>query len=158
MKNSIDSQTEGFKKKKYVTNNIRNNNNNSTKANLLTRRSNLDSVTDYCNQYESNHLFDSMNNFNSRQMNSSYANEVMPKSSSILTTNSIKTRKPSKLLPSMKSPNSSTSMNSDNLVIDLNSNITEVNNELPHPCTQTGCWRRFRTEKALNWHLKKFHQ
>ncbi len=149
-----------------MTNNIRNNNNNnSIKANLLTRRSNLDSVADYCNRYEaqalaheSNHLFDSMNNFNSRQMNSSYANEVMPKSSSILTTNSIKTRKPSKLLPSMKSPNSSTSMNSDNLVIDLNSNITEVNNELPHPCTQTGCWRRFRTEKALNWHLKKFHQ
>jgi hypothetical protein len=150
-----------------VTNNIRNNNNNnSIKANLLTRRSNLDSVADYCNRYEaqalaheSNHLFDSMNNFNSSQMSSSYANEVMPKSSSILTTNSIKTRRPSKLLPSMKSPNSSTSMSSDNnLVIDLNSHIKEVNNELPHPCTQSGCWRRFRTEKALNWHLKKFHQ
>ncbi len=150
-----------------MTNNIRNNNNNnSIKANLLTRRSNLDSVADYCNRYEaqalaheSNHLFDSMNNFNSSQMSSSYANEVMPKSSSILTTNSIKTRRPSKLLPSMKSPNSSTSMSSDNnLVIDLNSHIKEVNNELPHPCTQSGCWRRFRTEKALNWHLKKFHQ
>jgi hypothetical protein len=149
-----------------VTNNIRNNNNNSTKANLLTRRSNLDSVTDYCNRYEaqalaheSNHLFDSMNNLNSRQMSSSYANQVMPKSSSIRTTNSIKTRRPSKPLPSMKSPNCSTSMSSDsNLVIDLNSHTTEVNNELPHPCTQSGCWRRFRTERALNWHLKKVHQ
>jgi hypothetical protein len=83
-----------------VTNNIRNNNNNnSTKTNLLTRRSNLDSVTDYCNSYEaqalaheSNHLFDSMNNLNSRQMSPSYANQVMPKSSSIRTTNSIKTK------------------------------------------------------------------
>ncbi len=139
----------------------------------MTRKSNLDSVTDYCNRYEaqalayeSNHLFDSINNLNSRQMSSSYANQVMPKSSSILTTNSIKTRRPSKLLPSVKSPNCSTSMSSDNnLVIDVSSDITEVdsditevNNELPHPCTQTGCWRRFRTEKALNWHLKKFHQ
>jgi hypothetical protein len=44
-------------------------------------------------------------------------------------------------LPSMKSPNCSTSMSSDsNLVIDLNSHITEVNNKLPHPCTQSGCW------------------
>lgn len=29
--------------------------------------------------------------------------------------------------------------------------------ECPHPCPQTGCWRRFRTDMALKWHLRKFH-
>ena len=29
--------------------------------------------------------------------------------------------------------------------------------ECPHPCPQNGCWRRFHSQRALEWHLKKFH-
>ncbi|CAG2178554.1 unnamed protein product [Oppiella nova] len=32
-----------------------------------------------------------------------------------------------------------------------------ITKELPIPCTHETCWRRFKTPKALEWHLKKFH-